>query len=365
MLGNKTYVTHPLLIVLLALWLGGCSDHDEHNESEKQAQPATKQVMVIFAPGQLGDNGYADKVFSGVFALTSMGQDKRADIDIEYSVSSKNEGPLNDMRAWVNDTVNAAYGNTYERRLLILTEHYMLEWLDSIAHQLRPTDEVLALKVNEADLRQCEASQKLGSRLHGANISAASSIRNYCKFMKVVAENMTFDDGTPISTQSVGLTRLYADTVRVYRDSIVETINEVWHNQVKVAKNNLFAPQDPPGVSSIWGADIVSGIALLVELAITTAPYTSPFNIYDLGAYNNSVTYTLIGTTGLNFTLLIDAEESYTPNRFIVSRRFDELLYQWIGKWMNEPTGSMPLMEAHGGWDGYCTDNLYGVNEDE
>ena len=145
----------------------------------------------------------------------------------------------------------------------------------------------------------------------------------------------------------------------------METINEVWHNQVKVAKNNLFAPQDPPGVSSIWGTDIVSGIALLVELAITTAPYTSPFNIYDLGAYNNSVTYTLMGTSGLNFTLLIDAEDSYTLNRFIVSRRFDELLYQWIGKWMNEPAGSMPLMEAHGGWDGYCTDNIYGVNEDE
>ncbi|MCR5199307.1 MAG: hypothetical protein K6D55_11085 [Prevotella sp.] len=73
MLGNKTYVTHPLLIVLLALWLGGCSDHDEHSESEKQAQPATKQVMVFFAPGQLGDNGYADKVFSGVFAFASIG----------------------------------------------------------------------------------------------------------------------------------------------------------------------------------------------------------------------------------------------------------------------------------------------------
>lgn len=40
------------------------------------------------------------------------------------------------------------------------------------------------------------------------------------------------------------------------------------------------------------------------------------------------------------------------------ARYFDRALAGWTQLWLRQPVGTMPQMEMHGGWDGYCTDDI-------
>jgi hypothetical protein len=57
-----------ILILLLGLgMMAACSSDDDEPEV---VQPVARvQVMAVFAPGQLGDQGYADRVMKGVNTL--------------------------------------------------------------------------------------------------------------------------------------------------------------------------------------------------------------------------------------------------------------------------------------------------------
>ena len=57
-----------LMTLLAALLFTGCkSDDDDKATPAKVSQRV--QVMTVFAPGQLGDMGYADRVMKGVSTL--------------------------------------------------------------------------------------------------------------------------------------------------------------------------------------------------------------------------------------------------------------------------------------------------------
>ena len=68
MLNRLTY-----LFVLFALVLTSCSKSDEDDQQPtpdvQPAKGATLQVMVAFAPGQLGDQGFADNVMKSVVLM--------------------------------------------------------------------------------------------------------------------------------------------------------------------------------------------------------------------------------------------------------------------------------------------------------
>ena len=60
------------LLFLTVLLIAACSKNDDN---EPQPEPKTKApflVNVMFAPGQLGDKGFADNVMEGVNALDDL-----------------------------------------------------------------------------------------------------------------------------------------------------------------------------------------------------------------------------------------------------------------------------------------------------
>lgn len=65
---NRKILLFGVLALLTASCLVSCSKDDDESQSEPVTvrKSAPLQVMVVFAPGQLGDNAYADGVFEGL-----------------------------------------------------------------------------------------------------------------------------------------------------------------------------------------------------------------------------------------------------------------------------------------------------------
>ena len=172
-----------LLIVL------SCSKQPAQPQQPEQpaaeATGAPMQVMALFGPGQLGDNGYADSVMSGLYSLKREGTLPDADsLDVRFISADTYTETNNQLASWLKNSSNPFYGKPYKRRLVVITEPYMLEWFDELYAQLGDTDEVLVLKMNEDDVRIAAEDYVLGERIHGLNISAAASARAFCRYMK-------------------------------------------------------------------------------------------------------------------------------------------------------------------------------------
>ena len=352
--------TKICLITLLAavLFVGCKSDDDEPTPSKTTSRV---QVMTVFAPGQLGDMGYADRVMKGVSTLKKSDKD-----DVEVSIiSSDNVQTTRQMLSnWATTTSSSIDGAAYSRRLLVLTEPYMVEWLADVKSKLSATDEVLLLKANEADVQAAAQTLGIGNRAHGLNISAAASVKKFDEARK------QYCSWTSLNTDSVGigLVRLYDEGVVAYRDSIGETLKALSPDHDPY----MFSIIDKAGeqystryeVTAFEAAYHVCGIcyAMAVQRADSIASESAfkTFVISDLGSANNGAELFLVGKNQriAVIMLMLDAESNTDMIRFAVIRHFDRALANWAQQWLNNPESSMPLMEMHGGWDGYCTDDI-------
>ena len=79
-----------------------------------------------------------------------------------------------------------------------------------------------------------------------------------------------------------------------------------------------------------------------------------------MGAANNGADMFLMTTNQyvLVIMLMLDAETNTDLIRFSVTRHFDRAVNNWVQLWLNTPGITMPRMEIHGAWDGYCTDDI-------
>ena len=163
-----------LISLLAAVLLTGCKS-DDNDPTPAQATPRV-QVMTVFAPGQLGDRGYADRVMKGVSTLKKTDTD-----DVEASIISADDVQTTRqmMRDWAAKATSTVDGASYSRRLLVLTEPYMVDWLAEVKSQLKAADEVLLLKVSEDDVKAAAQTLGMGDRVHGLNISAAASVKRF------------------------------------------------------------------------------------------------------------------------------------------------------------------------------------------
>ena len=137
-----------LITVLAALLLTGCKSDDNDTTPAKPRERV--QVMTVFAPSQLGDMGYADRVMKGVSSLKNTNADG---VDVSFIASDNVSTTRQMLRGWAGTTSSAVDGAVYSRRLLVLTESYMVDWLVDVKSNLKETDEVLLLKVNEDDVK--------------------------------------------------------------------------------------------------------------------------------------------------------------------------------------------------------------------
>ena len=347
------------LVCGLSLGVTSCKDDD--NSSPAPPAPHV-QVTTVFAPGQLGDMGYADRVMKGVSTL------KKSDannLEVSIIASDKVETTRKMLADWAATTASSIDGASYSRRLLVLTEPYMVAWLAEVKSQLKTTDEVLMLKASEADVVAAAQTLGMDGRVYGLNISAASSVKRFDEMRKQYCAWK----GLNTDTVAAGMVRLYDEGVVAYRDSIFETLKEL---APKHEDPFLFSIIDKAGeqystryeVTAFEAAYHVCGLcyAMAIQRAdsLENERACKTFVISDLGSANNGADLFLVSTNeriGV-IMLMLDAESNTDMLRFAAIRHFDRALANWAQQWINLSASSMPRMEMHGGWDGYCTDDI-------
>ena len=343
------------------LGLASCSDDADEPVVVRQ-NGATAQVMVVFAPGQLGDNGYADRVMNGIQIMEKQSKTDFADtLDVDFISEQSFDLAQSAMRLWASTNANPLYGNTYNRRLLVLTEQYMTEWLSNIKDLLQPNDEVLVLKAVQEDLDNAEALV-LGNRLHALNISAADAARKYSRFILGKMDENRWELDETGEVMQIWTFRLFPDYETVYRDSIYEALTEeldesgemfdyIDRYASSMSTEGRLSADDPEESAMQAAYDAAENMMYLSNVGFG-------FCYVDMGAANMGYDYFLLNQGQDDYyTLMLDAKPNFL-GRFVVERLFDKALSQWVGQWLKQDAGSMPSMTKHGQWDGYCTDSV-------
>jgi hypothetical protein len=344
---RKTLYIAAMLI--LALSCGRKAEQPEEQPATEQKAGATTQVMVLFAPGQLGDNGYSDAVMGGLYSLKKAGtfSEKEAP-DVRFITADTYRETHNQLASWLKDTGNPFYGKPYERRLVVITEPYMLDWFDELYDQFQDTDEILALKVNEDDVQEFAMDYDFGDSVHGLNISAAGSAKSFCDYMKA----------TKPDEASIPFFRLYSEDIVSYRDSLYEVFSQELGSEDAVYVTPLSTEASEGIFSSTFEATALESAfewANMMQLAYNME--ANSFAVVDLGAANSGWDYFLMDAPEDTFTsLMLDARSMSLASRFIITRDFGKALSEWCVRWVQGK--QMPVMEVHGTWDGYCTDNI-------
>lgn len=339
-----------LHIVVLFILAWSCS-----RKALQPEQPAAEEggapieVMALFAPGQLGDNGYADAVMSGLYSLKRQGTLPDTDsLDVRFISADTYRETYDQLAAWLGNSTNPFYGKPYKRRLAVITEPYMLEWFNELYVQFKDSDEILVLKVNEDDVRVAAADFVLGERIHGLNISAAGSAQAFCNYIKAVRPE----------EQTLPFFRLYSEEIVSYRDSLYEVFSRELGGKDAIYVTPLSTEASEGIFSSTYETTALESAFQWANMMQRAYNYrVNSFAAVDLGAANAGWDYFLMDAPPETFTsILLDARPMSLASRFIITRDFGKALSGWCVRWARGDR--MPEMEVHGNWDGYCEDNI-------
>lgn len=362
-------VLHRLLLVTMVLALpmniASCSGDDDspvEQGRKKFVIPDSTfcEVTVVFAPGQLGDKGYADNVMEGINKLSYLDDDNDSvGLDVHFISPKSLRGMSNSIRDWALDSGIPYADGKYRRRLLVLTEPFMFPMVAFVSYYSE-TDEVLLLKANDDDVIAAAEENDMGHRVYGLNISAARSIRRFCRFMEeeIVRKKERFN--RDVINKPLNYERLYDSELIVYRDSVYETLAE------ELGESNVIVTD----VSSEMGEGVYAkGFEdTVVETAYMTAKLAQifydnmnlGFYVIDLGSGNSGWDYWLMGFSqddDIYQTLIIDSSESPLFHRYYVKREFGDALADWCVKWAKQENDTMPRFTLKYG-DAFCVDNL-------
>lgn len=348
------------LLLLTVMLVVACSKEDDNEPQPAPRQDAPFLITVLFAPGQLGDKGYADNLMEGVNALDDLDNLWGGDsLEVRF-IATRN---LEDAQRWINTSSDSYSTQGYERRLLVLTEPYMVDMLSLVKDVLRPTDEVLMLKMDEEDIAQIAQQYSLGNQIHGLNISASASTRKFCQYIHHWMENSQVP--VPQLIQ-IPVYRLYENEAYPYRDEMMETIQQEMGDKVEFVHIGLSSIE---GIGIIMDGSTNTIVGAAYEAA-QIAQYSAemsgcPFVLVDLGAGNTGWDYYLLSmafTSSPLTTLMLDAQHASQLERFYISRDFGSALYDWVKEWMSKPVGTMVPQVTH--YDEfYYRDNIYDLQE--
>lgn len=352
-----------LLIPIVLLLCLACNKEDDLPEPVAKKKPLY-EVMVVFAPGQLGDRGYADNVMEGVNLLTfkETGDSIKNDtLDVHFISPWCFESLRESLDHWAKDAESPFVSGSYERRLLVLTEPYMIKMLDVVKDNLRPSDEVLVLKVNDDDVRAAAEEYGLGERLHGLNISAAGSVRRYCRYMDIMISLLEKTEHQIIHRRRVPYIRLYDSKEVAYRDSVYETLVAELGDSTEIILSNLSNLQNE-GLYSPSSEMTVIQSAYLNAIAAQGAFMLSgqAFNIIDLGSGNAGWEYSLMQYSSNDesfHTLVIDGNDSPLGFRCYIKRNFGIALVSWCFNWLEGTVGNMPHLISYAS-EFFCEDDI-------
>ena len=369
------------LMLLVAAIATGCSKDDDDNGTPGQetATGATMSVTVVFAPGQLGDMGFADNVLEGVYRLKVLDHQAQPDtIDVNYLAGADLDAAKEMVEDWFDDAYNIYTAKPYERRLLVLTEPFMVDWMEPLKERFLDSDEVLVLKMNQDDVAKAAARLGLGSRLHGLNISAASSARRYCQYIRETIEEAEENhqaeiesgeasdddpDYKPLNCDNMCYFRLYEPDKVALRDSVYEVLKEELGGRTEIVFNFM---------ATTVGDGIYTGEeqnSILQEAykygQLLSDLYTeerSRFHFADLGSAAQGLGYYFMGRQSDVDVLSLDTQ---LASQWWVRRDFGTALFNWTAQWMrSDAIATMPASQVFGGWNSnYVTDNIQLLEE--
>ena len=299
-----------LLTAAVLLLTASCSKDDDEPQqvNPPAAAGARLQVMMVFAPGQLGDGGYADGLLQGASALElPEAMESWTDtIDVHfislYSVADTRQA----LKNWAATAAHPFYESTYERRLLVLTEPYMTAWLSEVKGYLRETDEVLIMKADEAYTQRIADTYGLGNRAHGANFDMTEAIGLYCDGIEDIIRQQLGND--------VNLT-VYALSDYVDAEDLNEETNVAYIQAAYTAAAKLDQHFRQTGYG---------------------------FVIADLGTCNSGMLNYMLGTPLYHYEVLMLDNSIYTYNYMAICRNGFAVILQWLKDWMDHSAGTMP-----------------------
>lgn len=369
------------LMLLVASIATSCSKDDDDNGTPGQetATGATMSVTVVFAPGQLGDMGFADNVLEGVYRLKVLDHQAQPDtIDVNYLAGADLDAAKEMVEDWFDNGYNIYTAKPFERRLLVLTEPFMVDWLEPLKERFLDIDEVLVLKMNKDDVDKAATRLGLAARLHGLNISAASSARRYCQYIwqtiqeaeeeheaEIESGKASDDDPDykPLNCDNMCYFRLYEPDKVALRDSVYEVLKEelggrteiVFNFMVTTVGDGIYTGEEQ---NSILQEAYKYG-QLLSDL------YTeerSRFHFADLGSAAQGLGYYFMGRQSDVDVLSLDTQ---LASQWWVRRDFGTALFNWTAQWMrSDAIATMPAAEEFGGWNSnYVTDNIQLLEE--
>ena len=369
------------LMLLVAAIATGCSKDDDDNGTPGQetATGATMSVTVVFAPGQLGDMGFADNVLEGVYRLKVLDHQAQPDtIDVNYLAGADLDAAKEMVEDWFDNGYNIYTAKPFERRLLVLTEPFMVDWLEPLKERFLDIDEVLVLKMNKDDVDKAATRLGLGSRLHGLNISAASSARRYCQYIRETIQEAEEEheaeiesgeasdddpDYKPLNCDNICYFRLYEPDKVALRDSVYEVLKEELGGRTEIVFNFM---------ATTVGDGIYTGEeqnSILQEAykygQLLSDLYTeerSRFHFADLGSAAQGLGYYFMGRQSDVDVLSLDTQ---LASQWWVRRDFGTALFNWTAQWMrSDAIATMPASQVFGGWNSnYVTDNIQLLEE--
>ena len=369
------------LMLLVAAIATGCSKDDDDNgtPARETATGATMSVTVVFAPGQLGDMGFADNVLEGVYRLKVLDHQAQPDtIDVNYLAGDDLDAAKEMVEDWFDDAYNIYTAKPFERRLLVLTEPFMVDWMEPLKERFLDLDEVLVLKMNKDDVDKAATRLGLGSRLHGLNISAASSARRYCQYIRETIEEAEEEheaeiesgeasdddpDYKPLNCDNMYYFRLYEPDKVALRDSVYEVLKEELGGRTEIVFNFM---------ATTVGDGIYTGEeqnSILQEAykygQLLSDLYTeerSRFHFADLGSAAQGLGFYFMGRQSDVDVLSLDTQ---LASQWWVRRDFGTALFNWTAQWMrSDAIATMPASQVFGGWNSnYVTDNIQLLEE--
>ena len=341
----KKYLKIFLMTTLLLVAACSKDDDEPQQVNPPAAAGARLQVMMVFAPGQLGDGGYADGLLeyaSGMEFLEIM-PDAEDSIDVQfislYSVNDTRQA----LKEWAAAVTHPFYKDaTYERRLLVLTEPYMTAWLADVKANLRETDEVLIMKADEAYTQQVANTYGLGTRAHGLNYDLAPSIRLYCDNVRWMIDNPDYAPGFFGDKPEVVIMRRFNTKQNYYCDGIEDVIRQQLGNDVNLT---VYALADYVQADDLSEQTNVAYIQAAYTAAAQLDQHFQQtgygFVIADMGTCNFGMLNYLLGSPLYHYEVVMLDSNPYTYNYMAICRNGAAVM-TWIANWMRQPAAAMP-----------------------
>ena len=355
----------PLTAVFLLYFFCCCSQDDIKESPEFSV--ASMQVTIVFAPGQVGDQGYADHIMKCIPGIST---ETEGEVDVQYLAFNSDCETLEALRLWSTHQENPYTDGYYQKRLLILTEANQSGWLDSI--QTYSTDDILMLNTSPAIIDSLSKT-KYGERIHALNISVANEIRQICD--KVSQKATETNKWVRIDMMRKYDGNTTADSVDIVLAEYADTNFMITPNSFDIFHKDLLTGED----NYTQSLNLAYYLANIYYEYIDLTPKCSRYPFIDAGicniAFKNFI-HTQKPSLGIP-AVFWDTDTNHYEGCYTIQRHYDRAILQWIKEWYlhsKESTGNIcPHIIWHGSWDGFVetllltegTDNQKNIKRNE